>query len=529
MTSAIGEKKLTVLQSKFAAYLSWSQPFLHHLLTGVGEHVHNVVTCNRTENLDRFPVDDVIRIPDRYLLEPRLGVLAAQYAKETWDPDLIHAHFGWSGLRMMLLKQFLRIPLVVTFGGRDVGVQMQLEYFDRLYEVMLNASDQLICVSKDLRSKLIAMGGPEDRIRVIYRGCDLEQFSFVDRSKGHEKKTVRILMVGRLVEKKGHEYAFRALAELQRRGVELQLVVVGEGEDYPQVKRLRARLGLRSQIQFVGSTDHDGVRQHMTEADILLHCSVTPPNGDTEGIPNAVVEGQATGLPVVGTHHGGIVEAVREGETGFLVPERDVSSLADVLERLATNATLRLDMGRAARDFIARDFNLKSQVSEHIEIYRKLSDAYATQPALADRVWVPEDYAELVRMTIRNHEEFSVAELLERFIWARRVETTFKEPVQRESRLERLYDLKKYIPQMIKYPVKMMVGRTLAQAIEVSYRSQYGSNLETLESMDQRVLNYFREGGAIDADDERWGHLLALLERHPTVGEGVEPGPTPEA
>ena len=529
MNSAKSEKRLTVLQSKFAAYLSWSQPFLHHLLTGVGEHVHNVVTCNRTENLDRFPVDDVIRIPDRYLLEPRLGVLAAQYAKNTWDPDLIHAHFGWSGLRMMLLKQFLRIPLVVTFGGRDVGVQMQLEYFDQLYEVMLNASDQLICVSKDLRSKLVAVGVPEDRIRVIYRGCDLEQFSFVDRSARDRRKTVRILMVGRLVEKKGHEYAFRALAELRRRGVEPELVIVGEGEDYPQTKRLRARLGLRSQIRFAGSTDHDGVRQHMRDADILLHCSVTPPDGDTEGVPNAVVEGQSTGLPVVGTQHGGIVEAVSDGETGLLVPERDVEALATAIERLVTDDALRLDMGRAARRFVARDFNLKSQVSEHLEIYRKVSDAYKSDPSLADRVWVPEDYADLVRKTIRNHEEFSVAELLERFIWARRVETTFIEPVQRESRLERLYDLKKYIPQMIKYPVKMMVGRTLAQAIEVSYRSQYGSNLETLESMDQRVLNYFREGGAIDIENEQWGRLLALLERHPTVGEGVEEGPTPEA
>jgi colanic acid/amylovoran biosynthesis glycosyltransferase len=529
MESSRGDRKLTILQSKFAAYLSWSQPFIHHLLTGVGEHVHNVVACNRTENLARFPVDDVIRIPDRYLLEPRLGVLAAQYVKKTWSPDLIHAHFGWSGLRMLLLKQFLRVPLMVTFGGRDVGVQMQLDYFDRLYRVMLNACDQLICVSNDLRSKLIDAGGDKDRIRVIYRGCDLGRFQFVDRSAPPRKRVVRALMVGRLVEKKGHEYAFAALAELRRRGIEPELVVVGEGEDYAQIKRLRARLGLRSQIEFAGSTDHEGVRRHMAQADLLLHCSVTPPNGDTEGIPNAVVEGQATGLPVVGTRHGGIVEAVREGETGFLVPERDVGALSDALERLITNDALRLDMGRAARDFVKVDFNLKKQVAEHLEIYQKLSSAYEAQPALAERAWVPEDYAQLVRMTIRNHEEFSVAELLERFIWARRVETTFVEPVQRESRLERLYDLKKYIPQMIKYPVKLMVGRTLAQAIEVSYRSQYGSNLETLESMDQRVLSFFREGGAIDVEDERWGKLVAVLERHPKVGEGVEHGPTPES
>ncbi len=72
------EARLTVLQAKFAAYLSWSQPFLHSLISGLDEHVNNVVLCNRTENLNRFPVPNVERIPTRYLVKPRLGVLAAR-------------------------------------------------------------------------------------------------------------------------------------------------------------------------------------------------------------------------------------------------------------------------------------------------------------------------------------------------------------------------------------------------------------------------------------------------------------------
>jgi hypothetical protein len=411
------EPRLTILQSKFAAYLSWSQPFIHHLVMGLDPYVRNIVACNRTENLDRFPVKEVIRFPDRYLFEPRLAVLAAAHVKSRFAPDVIHAHFGWSGLRMLLLKQFLRIPMVVTFGGRDIGAQMRLPYFDRLYQVLLSACEEIVCVSKDLRGKVIDAG----------------------------------------------------------------------------------------------------VRRYMADADILLHCSITPESGDIEGIPNVVVEAEAMGLPVVATRHGGIVEAVLDGSTGLLVGERDVHALVEALACLIQDRSRRLDMGKAARAFVERDFNLESQVREHLAIYGEMK-AQERAGLLRARTWIPANYPELVRLTIRNHEEFSVAELLERFIWARRMETRFHEPVQRESRLERLYDLKKYVPQMLKYPVKLMVGRTLATAIEARYRNgAAGEAQETLESLDERVLSFFRGGGEIASGSESWGRIEDMLKSYPQV------------
>jgi glycosyltransferase involved in cell wall biosynthesis len=511
------EPRLTILQSKFAAYLSWSQPFIHHLVMGLDPYVRNIVACNRTENLDRFPVKEVIRFPDRYLFEPRLAVLAAAHVKSRFAPDVIHAHFGWSGLRMLLLKQFLRIPMVVTFGGRDIGAQMRLPYFDRLYQVLLSACEEIVCVSKDLRGKVIDAGVPESRVRVIYRGTNVEEFHWVDRSSYDPARPLRILMVGRLVEKKGHRFAFEALRELRRRGLDAYLVVVGEGEDYPGIRRMRSRLGLRRCVEFVGSTNHAGVRRYMADADILLHCSITPESGDIEGIPNVVVEAEAMGLPVVATRHGGIVEAVLDGSTGLLVGERDVHALVEALACLIQDRSRRLDMGKAARAFVERDFNLESQVREHLAIYGEMK-AQERAGLLRARTWIPANYPELVRLTIRNHEEFSVAELLERFIWARRMETRFHEPVQRESRLERLYDLKKYVPQMLKYPVKLMVGRTLATAIEARYRNgAAGEAQETLESLDERVLSFFRGGGEIASGSESWGRIEDMLKSYPQV------------
>ncbi len=553
-TAPPAERQLTVLQAKFAAYLSWSQPFLHALISGLDQRVTNVIVCNRTENLNRFPVRSVERIPTRYLVKPRLGVLAASYLRRTWQPDVMHAHFGWSGLRLLLMKQMLRIPLVVTFGGRDVGLQMRLPDFDRLYAAMLDATDAIICVSHDLRTKLIEAGADPDKIHVVYRGADLKQFAFVDRSDRPVDAPVRALMVGRIVEKKGHRYALEALEPLVTAGRNVHLTVVGEGEAYHEVRRLRRRLGLHANVELVGPTDHDGVRQHMARADFLVHCSVTPTSGDVEGIPNVVVEGQAMGLPVIGTVHGGIGEAVRDGITGILVPEREVAPLTAAIEQLL-DRDLRLRLGREARAFVDENFNLQRQVDQHVAIYEKVVTQTRSDPEWKVRNWLPDDYSALVDCTllaqnIRHPTEFSIAELLERLVWARRLEgrlnagaefaavpggqatflpeaaqlagreragrqvgllsalgsllrTMLRRAVGRqgsdvETTLEQLYNLKGYMPQAVKFPMKIGLGRILAWAIERRHQARYGQ-IGTLEEVDRRIFEFFRAGGDLQA------------------------------
>jgi glycosyltransferase involved in cell wall biosynthesis len=566
---AARDQRLTVLQAKFAAYLSWSQPFLHVLISRLDPHVRNVILCNQTENLARFPVKHVERFPNRYLVKPRLCVLSASYLRRTWSPDLIHAHFGWSGLRLILLKQMLRVPMVVTFGGRDVGLQMNLPDFDRLYEAMLDAADQIICVSQDLRDKVVAAGVDPDRIQVIYRGADMSRFEYVDRSDRGSDRPVRVLMVGRIVEKKGHRYALEALEPLVTEGRKVRITIVGEGEAYHEVRRMRRRLGLTRHVEFAGPTDHEGVRRHMREADLLLHCSVTSSSGDVEGIPNVVVEAQAMGLPVIGTVHGGISEAIRDGETGLLVPERAAAPLEAALRKLVDDPAYRLRLGRQARAFVEEHFNLDRQVEQHLAIYEKVVARAAADPEWKRRNWLPEDYYELIDRTIlargiRHPTEFSIAELLERLVWARRLERrlgdvpaegqdiddldgTFLPDAARlrstkapkasggkrrglpgrlarrllrrkadaedgyESTLEQLYNLKVYMPQTIKFPMKMTLGRILVWAIESRQRRRHGAAIGAIEDTDRRIFRFFREGGQLaewearrggDADDE---------------------------
>jgi glycosyltransferase involved in cell wall biosynthesis len=463
--------RLTVLQCKFSAYLSWSQPFIHALLEALGKEVRNVVLCYRTENLDRFPVEELVRLRARHLTEPGLAPQAADYLRERYRPDLIHAHFGWSGNAMLLLKQCLRVPLVLTMGGRDAGLQMKLPHFDRLYRILLDSADRVICVSRDLAERMLDAGVDPARVQVIYRGTDLGEFAFVDRSGRPPGQPITVLTVGRMVEKKGHRHAFAALAPLVREGHDIRLVVVGEGEAYRALRRLRGQLGLKRHIEFFGMTDHAGVREQMGRADLLLQSSITPESGDTEGIPNVIVEAQATGLPVVATRHGGIVEAVRDGETGILVAERDDSAMTAALLALVEDRERRLSMGRAARKLVESQFAFDTQVAEHLALYRRVVSECASHPAGPRQVRIPEDYVSLMEKTLRIGEaEFSLAELAARAIWGRGDEEEFSEAPSGEHLLERIYGLKNHVPQRVRQPIKRVLAKLLAKAIEARAR-----------------------------------------------------------
>jgi hypothetical protein len=211
----------------------------------------------------------------------------------------------------------------------------------------------------------------------------------------------------------------------------------------------------------------------MARADLLLQSSITPESGDTEGIPNVIPEAQATGLPVVSTRHGGIVEAVRDGETGILVAERDDDALTAALLALASDRERRLSMGRAARRFVESHFNFESQVAEHLSIYRRLASESARDPERVRRPSIPEDYVALMEKTLRIGEaEFSLAELAGRLFSSRGEKEEFSEAPSGQTAIERLYALKNRIPERVRSPAKQVLARALRKAIELRDRDR---------------------------------------------------------
>jgi colanic acid/amylovoran biosynthesis glycosyltransferase len=184
-------------------------------------------------------------------------------------------------------------------------------------------------------------------------------------------------MVGRFVEKKGFEYGIEAFGRALSRGLDARLRIAGDGPLRPVYERLLGELGLGDRVEFLGVLRHDEVLEAMREADVLLLPSVTARNGDREGNPTVLKEACALGLPVVATRHAGIPEAVEDGVSALLVPERDAAALADRLALLLGDAELRARLGGAARERMIRDFDIRRITAGVEALYDEVVEARA--------------------------------------------------------------------------------------------------------------------------------------------------------
>jgi colanic acid/amylovoran biosynthesis glycosyltransferase len=365
-------RRPTILQAKFSTWLGWSQPFLHRFAEGVRRHYRVAVLCQRIENAERFPVESYVCAGSQSLTRPSSASVVAAYLRAAVSPSLIHAHFGWSGIRVLLLRELLGVPLVTTFGGKDVCAQMASERYELLYSLLLERSSRLVCVSEDLRRRLEQAGADPRRLRTIRRGTDTELFEYRCREEPAAGDPLRLLMIGRLAEKKGHLHLFRAMARLASRNVGTSLRILGTGEHEARLRQEAEKMGIASCVEWLRPCESEGVVGQLHWAHVFVHPSVTAADGDREGIPNVAVEAASTGLPVVGTHHGGIPEAVEDGVTGILVAERDDAALAEALARLAQNPAMRHRMGEAGARRVRERFSMRAQIAEYVDLYEEL-------------------------------------------------------------------------------------------------------------------------------------------------------------
>ncbi|MHC5109450.1 MAG: glycosyltransferase [Planctomycetota bacterium] len=265
------------------------------------------------------------------------------------DFDVIHSHFAPAGIMAAKLREagILAGKLVVTF--HDVGMTTYVQKWGRaFFEHLFSNGDLFMTTSEKSRLQLIDMGAPAERTAVHRMGVDFNRFTLTDCTPAHDRP-VRLLSVGRLVEKKGFEYGIRAVAELRDQGISCQYDIVGGGELSAELHHLCRELSVEELVVFRGARTHDEIARYLAEADILLAPSVVAENGEEEVIPLTIMEALACGIPVVSTYHASIPELVHDEKNGFLVAERDVPALAQRIETLIHDEGTRLKLGRQAR------------------------------------------------------------------------------------------------------------------------------------------------------------------------------------
>lgn len=314
---------------------------------------------------------------------------------DEFRPAVIHAHFGPGGAVVGPFATRRHIPLLVTFHGMDATVEDQfggeLSYTFRLLRRrrawLQKGAAGFIAVSEFIRDRLIAGGYPPDRVIQHYIGIDLEKF----RAQPSQRRTKTVVFVGRLVEKKGCAYLIRAMSEVQNSYPDVSLVVIGDGPLRGELESLAGKLGVRA--TFLGTQPPAAVREWMSTARVFCVPSVTAASGDAEGFGMVFAEAAALGTPVVSFASGGIPEAVADGKTGLLAPERDVRALSCNLKAVLTDDELfrRLSVAGVAR--VGRLFDIRKQTAILEAIYHDIADSHKSdqhrQAGVDDRRFSP--------------------------------------------------------------------------------------------------------------------------------------------
>tara|TARA_R110000737_G_scaffold250286_3_gene260051 strand:+ start:14531 stop:15718 length:1188 start_codon:yes stop_codon:yes gene_type:complete len=276
--------------------------------------------------------------------------------------EVLLVNFGTTASYFVPICNQANVPLVAHFHGRDASKSNVFKRYIHGYQELFKYAAAIVAVSSEMKNKLIEVGASADKIHIIPYGVDLSIFKPSDIPKTDQPV---FLTVGRFVEKKSPQSTIKAFAIVLRSVPACRLIMVGDKSgEFDQCVQLVNELGIQQSVEFAGGLPHAEIIDFMNRATVFVQHSVRSRDGDMEGTPNSILEAGACGLPVVSTLHGGIKDAVIEGETGYLVAEHDIEGMARQMLRLAQDSGLAVEMGRKARLRIEREYNIHTQADK---------------------------------------------------------------------------------------------------------------------------------------------------------------------
>jgi colanic acid/amylovoran biosynthesis glycosyltransferase len=365
-------------------FLGRSETFIYRLLHAL-QRVRAVVFTQRLLNGEEFPFSPIILYPPApgslWGLLDRAGrrlfrrepFLSRQFQR--YGVHLLHAHYGTQGWDLLRVRRATGLPMVTTFYGFDMSMLPRERLWRERYAELFEAGDLFLVEGAHMRTCLIGLGCPPEKVRVQRIGIDLTLIPFRVRTPP-VGRSVRLLFCGRFTEKKGLPDALEAVAAVRARHPHLDMSVIGDGEERPRVERLISSLHLTDCVRLLGFQPYRMLEQELAAADILLAPSRTASNGDTEGgAPTVLLEAQAAGVPVVSTTHADIPHVVVPGKSALLAPEGDPERLAECLEGLLDAPERWAEMGWAGRQYVEQRHDVRTTVTEIEDTYFALMGA----------------------------------------------------------------------------------------------------------------------------------------------------------
>jgi colanic acid/amylovoran biosynthesis glycosyltransferase len=380
--------KIPVVASYIADFLKSDQLHVYRQVTGFQEVECHIFTHNR-ENAIHFPyhprrVHEMPKPRTRWLRRFIHRTLRDEpwqmYRSELrrWilsltrvDARLLHIYFGHVAPQFLPLMKAWPHPVVVSFHGADAGVDMQKpRHLARLREVF-QLADRFLCRSESLAEDIVKLGCDEKKVSLQRTGIPLEDWPYQPRTTPDDGGW-RVVQACRFVDKKGLDLTLQAFATATRSLPKARLILLGDGPLLPALREQAARLGIADRVEFPGFLHRFVVKDLLYSAHIFMHPSRTSADGNREGVPNAMLEAMASGMPVTATRHGGIPEAVTDGESGLLVPENDPAALSEALGRVLCDEALRNRIAEGGRRSIEQNYARASQIQKLEACYKDL-------------------------------------------------------------------------------------------------------------------------------------------------------------
>jgi glycosyltransferase involved in cell wall biosynthesis len=294
--------------------------------------------------------------------------------------QIVHTHDLYANLLGIPAAVIARVPVIIS-SQRDLA---HLDLYKTRRRVWLrrlqNLSTAVLTNANAVRDAVLAENhfAPQ-KVRVIHNGVDMERFSHASRGRGwltasgvndgvHDgvpDKEKWIVLVGNMhSDVKGHPWLIGAAGAITREFPEVRFILVGDGAERKNFELQVAELGLEKSFLFLGRRDDVPA--------VLACCDIAVLPSKAEGLPNAVLEYLAVGLPTVASRVGGNAEIVQDGKTGLLVPPEDSSALAEALLRLLRDPGLAASLGKNGREYVASEFSFQRMIQNTDRLYTEL-------------------------------------------------------------------------------------------------------------------------------------------------------------
>ncbi|HRP82830.1 MAG TPA: glycosyltransferase [Flavobacteriales bacterium] len=273
--------------------------------------------------------------------------------------QVLLAEYGPAGEALLDSAREAGVPLVVHFHGYDAHQHDIVEQNGR-YQRLFDGAAALVVVSRAMEDQLLALGAPRNKLHRIVYGIDVAQFTPGDPATAPP----HFLAVGRFTDKKAPWLTILAFGQVFGQRPDARLTMAGTGPLWNASADLVKALGLEACVDLCGVKAPEEIAAMMRQSRAFVQHSATPPSGDSEGTPLAVLEAMASGLPVVATRHAGIPDVVAHGERGLLCAEHDVEAMARYMVQLTDQPEQAAAMGRAGRAHVLANHRVEDRVGD---------------------------------------------------------------------------------------------------------------------------------------------------------------------